>query len=307
MMTRLHRLGQRSTPQFGQLTLGLTLACAAVYAGYLLAHPPLVPHDPRRIRPVSILSFLPDAILLDRLAFYLCGAAFYLGAICWAALRLLPFSSWLAAFGFTALLCLRMEASDHVTHVYHLTNNLLLVHAFWYHCCAHDLRDALAQGRFWSTPLYPQWVHELGIFYVGCFYGLSGWTKVATSGLLGWPNGLSMQLWVNLWGRDDSPWKALILANRDFAAALQAGALLVECSAPLAIFFPQVRSLVGLGIVGFHYGQISLFGWGFHGNALLSAVLLFPVSRWLDRGSVATINAVPDPVASSTSVPPSRN
>ena len=101
------------------------------------------------------------------------------------------------------VVALYVENVTQVTHVAHVTNMLLLLHALWYQCYHREIRAALLQRRFWTTRLYPQWVHALGVFYLGLFYGLSGLMKLLTSGP-SWANGVSLQLWTNLWGDPDS-------------------------------------------------------------------------------------------------------
>ena len=36
--------------------------------------------------------------------------------------------------------------------------------------------------------------------------------------------------------------------------------------------------MVGLGLIGFHVGQIGMFGWGFHANAVLQLRALAEVA-----------------------------
>ncbi len=221
--------------------------------------------------------------MLAPATFYASGAAFAVGASLWLAGRGVPWSSWLAALGFTALMALQMEGSCQTTHVAHATNLLLIVNALWYHCDGPEIRRARAAGRFWQTPLYPGWAYGLSVFCLGMFYGWSGLSKLKASGLA-WPNGLSLQLWVRLWGDPDSWATRLILADRRLARFLQTTTLLGELGGLVAVVSRRLRPLVGLALIGFHGGAIAVFGWGFHANVVLLALVFLPFPegiRWL--------------------------
>jgi hypothetical protein len=276
----LARLGERGRPLYGQVTLWALLAGAVPLAGYFLTHHGGSHPRGQRAGPATLLSGLPDALLLDRRVFLGCGLLFFAGAALWLARRALPWSSWLAALAFTALVALYLESASQATHVAHLTNQLLLVYALWYHVEARAIRAADRAGRFWSTPLYPRWAHELSVLAVGLFYGWAGLSKLLASGLA-WPNGTSLQLWVRLFGDAEAWASRLILADRRVAEAMQWLALLGETSGLLAIVWPRARPLVGATLIAFHLGQIAVFGWGFHANLLILALVLLPARNWL--------------------------
>jgi hypothetical protein len=230
-----------------------------------------------------VLSFLPDRVLLAPLTLTLCGGIFAVGAILWALGRLIPWSGWMTALGFTALMALQMEGSSQTTHVAHATNLMLLVNALWYHCAAPEIRRARAAGLFWQTPLYPGWAYGLSVFCLGLFYGYSGLSKWIVSGW-SWPNGLSLQLWVRLWGNPDSWASQLIMSNRQVARVLQITTLLGEVGGLVAVVSRRLRPVVGLALISFHAGAINVFGWGFHANLVLLALVFLPVPeaiRWL--------------------------
>jgi hypothetical protein len=279
---RFDWLGERRRPHAGMLALWVLLGCAACLCLWFEWHQPAPPAGSQRLGPATIFSFLPDDILLNRWVYLGCGAIFFAAALPWAAQRWLPWSSWLAAGSFTAVAALYLERSTQATHVAHVTNMLLLICALWSHFYCRDIHDALRQGRFWATPLYPRWARSLSIFYLGTFYGFSGLTKLWTSGW-SWPNGVSLQLWSSLWGDPGSLWTQMVIEHRSFALALQGAALIAECSALLAIVSTRARPWIGAGLLGFHIGQISVFGWGFHGNMAAIALFFLPVDRWIDR------------------------
>lgn len=270
---------RRSVPRFGQLALIVTLICGAALLSYFLTQQPDPGLRGERLRPVTPFSWLPDDILLSLPARQAFGAAYALGGLLWLTRRLLPVSPWLTVLGFWGGVGLYIESATQLTHVAHATAMMLLLHAVWYAAVADDIRAADRAGAFWTTPLYPNWAHLCGVFYLGLLYGFSGWMKVLTSGI-DWPNGVSMQLWVNLWGDRDSVWTRLALQHRWVAVALQWAALVAECAAPLALV-PRLRPWIGLALIGFHYGQVAVFGWGFHANAALIALYFLPVRRWV--------------------------
>src|ERR1700679_1310135 len=115
-------LWQRERPYYGQMLLWGVLICATGLALYFVTHLPNPIAGSERTGPASILSGLPDRILLSPAAVYASGAAFAIGAVLWAAGALIPWSGWLTALGFTTLMALQMEGSSQATHVAHATN-----------------------------------------------------------------------------------------------------------------------------------------------------------------------------------------
>jgi hypothetical protein len=282
----LDSLGRRTRPYFGQLTLALLLFCAVPLVLYFEWHPEGIHPRGERTGPATVLSCLPDAILLSHRVRIGFGVLYALTGLLWLLRWGLPWSSWLCALSFLAVLCLYVENSSQVTHVAHLSAHLLLIQALWYQFYAWEIRQADARGRFWQTPLYPHWVHFLSVFAIGTFYGWSGLSKLLESGL-GWANGLPLQLWANLWGEQQSLWTQLILADRRFAAILQATTLVGETAGFLAVVSRRARPWIGLLLIGFHIGQIAVFGWGFHANMLMLGLFFLPVeplvNRWGER------------------------
>jgi hypothetical protein len=305
------RLLERSRPLYGQLVLAALLLSALSTSVYFVTHHGGIhPHGDRG-GPVSVLSWLlPDALLLGRRSLQACAGLLVVGVGLWGAGRWVPWSGWLTAISFNGVVALYLESSSQVTHVAHLTGQMLLVYALWYQVCAADIRSARREGRFWSTALYPRWVYSLGVLVVGLFYGLSGVSKLLESGV-DWANGTSLQLWASLWGNPDSWWTQLILRNRRFAALLQATALVGETAALPAIVWPRLRPLVGTLLIGFHIGQIAVFGWGFHANMAIIALVFLPFHAWLSRPPRERLPRVcpghpPEPLAAPACLPPGR-
>lgn len=268
---------EKRTPGRAHLLHVVLLLAGLVFTAYFAVHSPATQAGALRMGPATVLSWLPDALVLDPRLRYACFAVYVVAAGIWLAGRLVPWSGWLAAVAFTSAMALHHEAWDQTNHTTHLTAVLLITCALWYHFEASGIRRARAEQSFLSTPLYPRWAYELSILTVGLFYGWAGLSKLLDSGL-GWPNGVSLQLWVREFGDPSSLFGAALLANRPLAVALQVTTLAVELAALLAIVIPRLRLLVGLGLTAFHAGVVLVFGWGFHANAVIVLILLIPRS-----------------------------
>jgi hypothetical protein len=274
---------RRSNPRFGQVTLWAILICAAFLATYFLANATQGRVGHQRQWPVTVFSFLPDRVLFWRPAQWMFAALFAVNALLWVFRLGVPWTGWLTALGFTGTIALYVENHVDLTHTSHVTCMFLWIYALWYHVEA-DALCSTPWWDFWDAPLYPQWAFSLGVFYLGLFYGMSGWMKFLTSGP-GWANGVSMQLWAEMWGDRSSPLTWLILRHRWVSQWMQTATLVAECAAPLAIVSRWARVVLGLLLISFHIGAISVFSWGFHANAVLIALHFFPVREWLEARS----------------------
>jgi len=282
-LSRWSWLGERTRPHYGQLTLTILLICALLLFSYFHTHWAQRHGASQRLRPATVLSFLPDSILLSRPVFNTCGVLFVIGAVLWGTQLLIPWSGWLTALSFTAVLALYMENAIQCTHVAHVTCMLLVLYALWYQVYAPDIRSALGEIRFWNTELYPRWVHALSVFYLGLFYGLSGLNKLLGGGL-SWANGTSLQLWTYLWGDRESLFTQAILWDRTLAQGMQWLTLIGETGGLVAIFSTRLRPLIGLLLMSFHVAAISVFKWGFHANMLMLALVFLPFYHWVPHG-----------------------
>jgi hypothetical protein len=290
----LDGFGATARPHFGQVVLTALLSGAVPLAAYFLSNPGGIHPRGERGGPATVLSFLPESLLLEPALPLCCGGLFLVGAVLWPLRQGLPWSAWMTALSFNAVVALYLESASQVTHVAHLTGILLLVHALWYHCYRREIAKANDAGLFWRTFLYPQWAFSLSVFSIGLFYGLSGLSKLCRSGP-DWANGLSLQLWAILFGNSQSLWTQWIIGSRTFARLLQVTTLIGETSGIVAIVWPASRPLIGLLLIGFHIGQIAVFGWGFHANMVLLALYFFPVRAWIDRWASADIRAISGP------------
>jgi hypothetical protein len=230
---------------------------------------------------VSLLGWLPSPWLTSLAWLDMFRALFLAGSALWLMQLAIPWSSWTSALGFTGLICLHQQNLTYVDHIFQLTNQLLLAYALWYHFYRRDIRDALRRGSFWTELVCPGWLHPLCIWLVAIYYAFGGWSKVAVSGF-GWPNGVSLQLWVTLWGNPASPFTGWILDSRDFARLASAGILAVECGAVLALH-PRLRPWIGAALLAFHIVNETVFGFQFQANAVIVALTLLPVQPWLQR------------------------
>ena len=235
-----------------------------------------------RNTPATVLSFLPEEILTSPLVFHVFRWLLVVAGILWVLQLLVPLSSWVCVFAYTITVALVFENSSHIEHTKNLANIVLFVHAMWYHFHASDIRTALARNAFWVSSVYPGWTHSLSLFCIAIYHSNAALAKLLQSGIE-WPNGLSLQLWINLMGREDSLAKTLILSDRTTAALLQWCVLLVEASAIVAVFCPRVRMPIGAALLGLYGGIADSFGFSFVLNAFLVAAFFFPWARIIDR------------------------
>lgn len=273
---------RRDDPRFGLLTI-LLLGLVALSLAIL---PPVFHAGPRAETTATIIGFLPEGIIRAPWFHQVWRLALAVSTLIWLAGRGLPWSSWSTAVSFTMVWALRMENVSNGAHIYHAANMLVWIHAAWMQFAARDLQEARRDRRLWVKPTYPRWVFYCCVFYLGVFHTWAGVAKIAASGW-DWGNGLSLQLWVHLWGWPQSPFGRLVLADRTIAALLQTGALLIETFSFLCWFGPRWRTAVGLGLLSFYTGVLGTFvDFGFHINFLLVAWFLLPVESWM-RGSAA--------------------
>jgi hypothetical protein len=278
-------LFRRSRPHFGVIALWATLLACIRLSGLLLPGQGIPSGD-----RLTLLSWAPAAVRLNPALVHGAVVLFVCLALAWMVQALLPWSAVGAAAAFTVAVALTQEQSFFVDHMFHLANLALWSLALWYAICRKEIGAALAAGRFWMEPLLPGWLHALLVFHVAWLYGLAGISKLLDSGL-DWPNGVSLQLWVLLWGKPGAV-KTAILSSRALAQALQWGALSAEVSALPLAFLRRGRIASALALLGFHVGQQVIFGWWFVGNMVVIALALLPihafvcarVERWVPRG-----------------------
>lgn len=279
-------LNRRSPPHYGQLLLVIVLgfamwSCQSRMGAYYRELREAVRTGCERSGEVAtVLSFLPYAILENEQLLQLCGWVFNVAALLWLSQVFLPWSSWLSAASFTAVLALHWENTTKLSHNMHAVNMFMIILALWYGLYTKEIRAALADGRFWTTPLCPGWMPALCVFYLGVVYGAAGLAKVSLSGLE-WVNGVSLQLWVFLFGRE-RPLAEFVLSRRDFAVALQAVTLAAEIAALAAIFWRHLRIVIGLVLIGFHLGSTLLIGIPFVANVILLALVFLPAREAID-------------------------
>ena len=265
-------------PQFGQFITWVVIyiAIEEVFSRF-----PTDPGD--RAGTVTVLSFLPD-LLTSSVVFTLARWVLVIAGILWALQLLLPFSSWLTALALTTVLALYYENSNHISHVYNLTNIVLIIHAMWYHFHYREIKQALRRNCFWQSDLYPNWVFWLSLFCIAIYHSFAGLSKLGVSGPQ-WANGVSLQLWTYLWGRDESLSYYLIVSNRPVAMLLQVGTLIIETLTVVALFSRRLRLLVGIGLVGLYIGILDSFDYRFEYNLMLVICFFFPLDRLLNHWS----------------------
>lgn len=266
-----------ASPGFGQFTVWLLLAFAVVLA----VSPVEFSDGPRSDHAATIFAWLPDFLLRSPVFFTVVGVTLIGSAAMWALRIAVPVSCWTTTILFALLWSLRMENLTNGAHIFNVTNMLLLIHAMWYQFYHGEMRSAKHAGSYWTTPTYPRWVFLLSVFYLGWFHSLAGFTKIFESGW-GWGNGVSLQLWTQMFGETSTPFAQVILYDARLTAWLQTGALMIECLSILCVFHWLIRYAVGVGLVGFYLGVLTTFvTFGFHFNAILVALFLLPVDWWV--------------------------
>lgn len=269
-------LFERSHPRFGQLVVWVLLSFCLILAAL-----PVHYMTGQRIGPATILAFLPDAVVRTELLYQATRITLVISALLWATQRLVPWTCWITVVSCTALWSLRMENTYHAAHIFNVTNMLLVLHAGWYQFYSLQIRQSRREGRFWTSALYPRWVYLLSVFYIGLFHTWAGLSKLRYSGI-DWGNGVSLQLWIHLFGWPGSVASQLLLDHPAIAKAAQSSALLVETLAILALI-PGMRVVVGLALLGLYLGILTTFvDFGFHFNALLVAMFLLPLEPYLN-------------------------
>jgi len=276
-ITWLDALGTCTTPHFGQVVTWVLLA-----ACYLLACLHFEVIEGPRQGPATMLSWLPESVLSSHTAFYAFRVLLVVGTTLWLLQVGLPWSCWLATLGFTGLWSMHVENTTNGAHIFNAANQLLVVQSLWYTFYARDIRTALSQGRFWTTPLYPNWAFWLCLFYLGLFHTSAGLAKVATSGL-DWPNGVSLQLWAYWDGRPGSWTRELMINCRPLVVVLQWLTLIFETAAIVGLFSRRLRPWIGVMLLSFYFGVVLTFDYGFHLNLVLTALFFLPFDAWIHQ------------------------
>lgn len=251
-------------PTATRLTLAGTLLVALYSCTTITQHPPGT-----RENCLSLLCFLPEAVIFNPRLFVALKLVFFASAVLWFLQRILPWSSTIAALSFTVLVSLSHDTNYYTPHLYHFENLYLLICATWQLLYRAPIAESLRCGRFWNTPLVPNWVNFLFLYYISLAYSFSGASKIFYSGL-GWANGLSLQLWVKFLAesRLDNPIVQLLVSERVIAFAAQLTTLIAEAFCWLALFSLRLRVLLGVLLLGFHLTSEFVFGLGFYGNIL---------------------------------------
>jgi len=265
-----------ATPRFGIVVTWLLCLFAIVLA----CSPIEFSSGVRSAQGASLFSWLPEALLRSGLFFTGVRVVLAVSAVCWILRVAVPVSCWVTTFAFMLMWSLRMENLTNGAHIFNVTNMLMFIHALWYQFYWREMKLGIDAGTLWKTACYPRWAFMLSLFYLGWFHTLAGLTKIINSGF-GWGNGVSLQLWTELFGNTSTPFAQTILFDSRLTAVMQTGALVIECVSILCIFNRWLRYGVGIGLTGFYIGVLTTFvTFGFHFNAVLVALFLLPVD-WL--------------------------
>jgi len=271
----IDHLSGRSLPHFNQLVVWCLLATAAILAVW----PMFQIRAGQRHGHATLLFWLPDAWLDSPAMFWLFRVVLTAGIVLWVFNRAVPWSCWLTTIGFTGLWSMHVENTYNTSHIFHMANMLLVIQSIWYTADSATIKDALATGSFWTTPLVPRWVSLASIAYIGLFHTAAGLSKLTESGP-GWASGTSLQIWTYLWGYSWSPTTHAIVGSRTFTRILQIATLVFETAGVLALV-PRLRPWIGLGLVGFYIGVLATFDYGFQFNALFTGLYFLPCEAWI--------------------------
>ena len=276
---RIQWLSETSRPFFGQFSLWVLLLASMYLVGSLDGG---YPHRDKGVT-VSVIGYILSAsVFSNEQLFELCRYAFFAASLCWFFRKFLPVSSWLTVILYTVTISFYWENLPWFRHKYVLPNWLLLVYALWMHFYQDDIRAARKEKRFWNTALFPNWVLFLSVFSIAVLYTYSGISKLRWVGWE-WGNGLSLQIWMTLFGDSDSWITRLILSDRLYAMVLQSGTLLLECLAFLAIFSRRCRIVIAVGLISLHLSVAMTFHIDFATNVVLLSVYFLPIDRLIPR------------------------
>ncbi len=269
------RLHECALPHFGQ-----TVNWVLIGICFLLGSLSFEVASGERQSPVTVLSGSLKLGLPRRNRSISCAVCCGVGAVLWLLGWATPWSCWLATLSFTGLWSLHMETTTNGAHIFNASNQLLIVQSLWMTFKHREMQTAIREGRFWSTPLYPNWAFWLGVGFLGLFHTYAGLAKLMHSGF-GWANGTSLQLWAYWDGRLSSWTRELMIQNRSLTLILQWATLLFETAGIFALFDRRVRLVVGLAILSFYVGVLLTFDYGFHMNFVLTALYHLPFDKWL--------------------------
>lgn len=264
-------------PHFAQVMIWVL-----VYIGIRRSYQKLPTADALPSEPASIFTILPAEWLASPTLFEIAHWVLAVAGPLWALNILISITPWMTALSFTAVVGVYYENATHIAHTYNLAVLVLWVHAAWYYFRRHEIAAAVARGNFFRDALYPGWVFHTSVVCIALFHVFAGASKLWFSGPE-WANGVSLQLWVHLWG-NESTLSAFLLSNRSAALWLQVGTLVIETGAILAIVSRRLRYAVGLGLGGLYAGILLTFDFQFKYNALIVAAFFLPtyeVMEWV--------------------------
>ncbi len=203
---------------------------------------------------VTFLSRVPQEELRDPLVVYGFQVVVVLASVFWLLNWLSPWSCWVVVASFAGLSALRIENSTELCHSYWLLWMLLVVHALWYSFYSSPVRS---NGPVGTNQNYPAWVYFLCVLVLAWFHTLSGvgkWMAADPDWANGWKwaDGVSLQMWLQMYGNPDSRLVRFLLQEVDVARVVQQAILVIELTAILAVLTPTLRRFVGVALVVYY-------------------------------------------------------
>jgi hypothetical protein len=280
----LNSLGDTSAPLFGQLTLWILIGVCI----YISTEAHLGYQDYEKGTTVSLLGYVLPETFFDlpyTLVFF--KGLFWVSIIVWGLLPFLGITGiWtmkvltavvplMSVLSYTILVSIFWENLPWFRHKFVVPNWVLLYYAMWYFFCRHEISVSIVNRNFWSnSDLYPRWVYLGSVFSIALLYNFGGVSKMLAAGL-GWGEGLSLQLWVSMMGDPDFFLTDFILSDRVNAHFFQRGVTILQSLSLLAMI-PNLRPVIGLGLIAFQSSVELTFGIPFRGNIILLAVFFLP-------------------------------
>ncbi|WP_413578418.1 hypothetical protein ACLVWU_07755 [Bdellovibrio sp. HCB290] len=219
------------------------------------------------IHPVSLVGYLPTALIENKMAFQICTGIFLISTTLWLlklAPKILSIVSALFFILSTSWYLQNEPFGDHRQSVF----SLLLI---------------LLALREWGLLQY--YFYKTAAVVVLSFYCLAGWEKIFYSGL-SWPNGTTLQVFVHSMGYMESYLGRAILHNHNLAVFFQWAILILECGAFVILTGPRFLRWIWLvALVGFHIGIEEIFHYRYYLH-LIIVLYLFALPALLERKNV---------------------
>ncbi|GEM_PF-5385466 len=213
--------------------------------------------------PATLIGHFFREALSNPIIFDYSRIVFLVAGGLWSLNLLTPFTGWLTSLSYLLFTSMIFENSPGAErHSIHLVPMLFLIFSIYYQFYSQELKNSISIPNGIKLDISgPRWCIDLLVFVIGINHSWAGFSKFLESGL-GWSNGISLQLWVHMWGQDNYL-NDLIINSTRFAIFSQWSVIIVESSAVCAFFFRKNRVWWGLLLIFFHLVNQWMWGWNF--------------------------------------------